>query len=372
MATSTTNILRVGIIGCGEISQIAHIPIVNALSDLFQTTYLCDISQNALAHCARRVQGPTPKTTTNAEELCASPDVDVVIVANADAYHAPHAILALKHHKYCLLEKPAAICFRDIDAIIAAEEESRGWVLVGTMRRYATAFLDAIEEVGGMSKVQYARVRDIIGPNGAFQQQGGFFAKAFGDFSEKDAQDRLAREQDTQEQALGEFGVPVTPESRRMVRVLGALGTHDLSAMRELIGMPQSVAGAVLTLPGIFSVLFQYNDFPVTYESGLSNVMQFDAHIEVYSAEKIVRVDYDSPYVKGLPVTMTIRENAGEGGFQERKIRKTYLDPHTLQMMELHGCIVGGRRPKTTVADARQDIELYQMILQAGADRFRA
>lgn len=142
--------------------------------------------------------------------------------------------------------------------------------------------------------------------------------------------------------------------------------------MREMIGMPRSVAGAVLTFPGIFGVLFQYDGFPVTYESGLSNVPQFDAHIEVYSPDKIVRVDYDTPYVKGLPVTMTIREKVGDAGFQERKIRKTYQDAYTLELIELYECVVDGKLPKTSVADARNDIELFKMILRAGADRYRS
>lgn len=68
--------------------------------------------------------------------------------------------------------------------------------------------------------------------------------------------------------------------------------------------MPQKVEGAVLTLPGIFSVLFRYNGFPVTYESGLIGVPQFDAHIEVYAPDKIVEVEFDSPYVKGLPTVL--------------------------------------------------------------------
>lgn len=135
--------------------------------------------------------------------------------------------------------------------------------------------------------------------------------------------------------------------------------------------MPKSVAGAVLTLPGIFSVLFQYDDFPVSYESGLSGVPQFDAHIEVYSPNKIVRVNYDSPYIKGLPVTMTIREKIGEGGFQERIIRKTYEDPYTLEMLELYDCVVLGKTPKTSAMDSRKDIELFQMILKAGSQRFK-
>ncbi|KAF5720547.1 myo-inositol 2-dehydrogenase [Fusarium globosum] len=355
MSSTSDRILRIGIIGCGEISQVAHIPNMNFLSHKFQTTYLCDISKQALAHCTTRVQGGTPKTTTNPEELCSSPDVDVVLIANADAYHVEHGILALKNDKFCLIEKPAATCFRDIDRLIEAEKTSKGKVFVGTMRRYASAFIDAVAEVGGMEKIQYARVRDIIGPNSTFVEQNGTFPQKFNDFTEEDGQDRSRREADIFEQAL-----------------VKDLGTHDLSAMREILGMPKSVAGAVLTLPGIFSVLFQYDDFPVTYESGLSGVPQFDAHIEVYSANKIVRVNFDSPYVKGLPVIMTIREKIGEGGFQERIIRKTYEDPYTLEMLDLYDCVVGGKVPKTSVADARKDVELFEMILRAGAERFKS
>lgn len=151
-----------------------------------------------------------------------------------------------------------------------------------------------------------------------------------------------------------------------------SLGTHDLSAMRELIGMPRSAAGAILTSPGIFAVLFQYNDFPVTYESGIVDVPDFDAHIEVYSHHKIVRVKYDTPYVKGLPVTMTVREREGEGGFQERTVRRTYEDPYTLELKEFYECVVNGKEVKTSARDAREDVELFQMILRAGAERYKA
>ncbi|KAL1845248.1 hypothetical protein VTK73DRAFT_794 [Phialemonium thermophilum] len=364
-------ILRVGIIGCGEISQVAHIPNFNFLSHLFQITYLCDISQQALEHCAKKVQGAPPAVTVDPEQLCSSPEVDVVLIANANAYHVEHGLLALKHDKYCLIEKPVALCFRDVDALIEAEKTSKGRVFVGTMRRYATAFVDAVQEVGGMSKVQYSRVRDIIGPNATFVSQSGTFPRKFDDFSEADVQDRLKREEAIFEQALRhEFGVPVTPKSKRMLQLLGGLGTHDLSAMREIVGMPQRVAGAVLTFPGIFGVLFEYDGFPVTYECGINSVPQFDAHIEVYAAEKIVRVDYDTPYVKGLPIVMTVREKIGEDGFQERKIRKTYEDAYTLELFDFYDCVVNGKAPKTSASDAKNDIKLFQMILKAGADRY--
>ncbi|KAI1773271.1 hypothetical protein F4818DRAFT_122407 [Hypoxylon cercidicola] len=364
-------ILRVGIIGCGEIAQVAHIPNINFLSHLFQITYLCDISAQTLEHCSRKVQGLIPKTTTDPEKLCSSDEVDVVLIANADAYHVEHALLALKHDKWCLVEKPLSLCFRDLDKLVEAEKSSKGKVFVGTMRRFATAFTDAVQEVGGMDTITYARVRDIIGPNSVFVGQSGTFPQKFTDFTDADAEDRMRREADIHQQALhSEFGVPVTPESKRMLGLLGSLGTHDLSAMREILGMPQRVAGAMLTFPGIFSVLFDYGTFPCTYESGNHNIPEFDAHIEVYSPDKIVRVEIDTPYVKGLPTVMTIKEKVGDGGFQERKIRKTYEDAYILELYEFYRCVVDGATPKTSAADARNDIELFKMIMQADAGRY--
>ncbi|KAI1385479.1 uncharacterized protein F4822DRAFT_413120 [Hypoxylon trugodes] len=365
-------VLRVGIIGCGEIAQVAHIPNINFLSHLFRTTYLCDISKDALAHCSKKVNGATPKTTTNPEELCSSDEVDVVLIANADAYHVEHGILALKHNKYCLIEKPVAVTFRDLDRLVEAEKASNGKVFVGTMRRFASAFVDAVQEVGGFDKILYARVRDIIGPNSVFVDQSGTFPQKFSDFTEADTKDRLSREDDIHQQALEkEFGVPITPESRRMLRVLGGLGTHDLSAMREIIGMPKGVSGAMLTFPGIYSVLFDYGNFPVTYESGIINVPEFDAHIEVYSSDKIVRVEFDTPYIKGLPTLMIVKEKVGSAGFQERRVRRTYEDAYTLELQELYSCVIEGKSTKTSAVDARNDIELFRMILKAGADRYR-
>jgi predicted dehydrogenase len=151
-----------------------------------------------------------------------------------------------------------------------------------------------------------------------------------------------------------------------------SLGSHDLSAMRELLGMPTSVLGASLQHNSpIWSVLFQYRSFPCTYESGINNVPIFDAHIEVYSNEKIVRVDYDTPYVKGLPVTMTVRERIDNGerkgdGYQERTIRKTYEDPYMLEFLEFYRVVAEGKEPKTGARDARQEVDLWKMILRAG------
>ena len=216
------------------------------MSDYFQITYLCDVSENALSHCQKKVLGGTPKTTRSAEELCASPDVEVVLIANSDAFHAVHSITALRYNKNVFIEKPMALSLKDADSIIEAEKTSSGKVMIGYMRRYAAAFTDAIKEVGGIDKILYAKVRDIVGPNSAFVGQSGTFPKTFSDYRAEDSTELSKRTSDILQQALGELGIPATPANSLMWRNLGSLGSHDLSAMREVLGMPTGVLGASL------------------------------------------------------------------------------------------------------------------------------
>ena len=160
MSSEQKRIVNVGLIGCGEIAQVVHIPTLLLMRDWFRITYLCDVSAAALEHCSKSLPYPH-KTTRDPEELCASEQVDVILIANSDEYHAAHAILALQHDKHVLVEKPLALTKRDIIAVIDAEKMSRGKVMVGYMRRYAAPFEEAVREVGGLENVLYARVRGM-------------------------------------------------------------------------------------------------------------------------------------------------------------------------------------------------------------------
>ena len=63
---------------------------------------------------------------------------------------------------------------------------------------------------------------------------------------------------------------------------------------------------------------------------------------------------------------MHIRENAG-GVYKETMIRKTYEDPYTIEMKELHAMVVEGKVVKTTAEDAAKDLRVFQMIMAAGS-----
>ncbi len=59
-----------------------------------------------------------------AEALCSSPEVDAVFVASPDALHLRDVLLALKHGKPVLCEKPLAINAAEVEAMLSAQTKA--------------------------------------------------------------------------------------------------------------------------------------------------------------------------------------------------------------------------------------------------------
>ena len=52
----TSRKIRIGIVGCGEVTQIMHWPSLNQLADLYEVTALCDISPLVLETLGKRLE----------------------------------------------------------------------------------------------------------------------------------------------------------------------------------------------------------------------------------------------------------------------------------------------------------------------------
>ncbi|KAF2206613.1 hypothetical protein CERZMDRAFT_122934 [Cercospora zeae-maydis SCOH1-5] len=317
------DVLNVGIIGCGEAAQVIHIPVLNQLYLQFKITHLCSSSADALQFCSQRVINHVPQCTSDPSFLCSSPEVDVVFVLSSDEQHLKDVLLALAHGKHVFVEKPLALSVLDAHAIVQAEQKSKGRVFVGYMRRYAAAFQEIHDEVKRLGVIKYASVRDIIGPNELFVEQSSTFPQRFNDYPVDGTKKRAAMMQQTMQRALEvECKVEATSDRISQYQNLAGLGSHDLSAMREIFGMPDRVIGASLGTD-FWNVLFKYPDFTVSYESGFHNIPVFDAHIEIYGSDRSVKVSWDTPFIRGLPVTITTRR-AVAGALKETTVRRTY------------------------------------------------
>jgi phthalate 4,5-cis-dihydrodiol dehydrogenase len=84
-----------------------------------------------------------------AEELCRNPDVEIVYVASPHERHAEQAILAARHGKHVLVEKPMALSLADCAAMRAAARAAGVGLIVGPSHSYDAPVAQAAELIAG-------------------------------------------------------------------------------------------------------------------------------------------------------------------------------------------------------------------------------
>lgn len=349
--------VRVGIIGLGEVAQIIHLPILRQLRDRYEIAALCDVSPGLL-----RAVGDDygiEHRFADAAQLVALSDLDAVFVLSNDEYHAEQTVLAARAGKHVLVEKPMCLTPREVEEIVAARDASGTQVMVAYMRRFAPAFLAAKEEVRSLDHIDFVQVRDIIGANRLFIEQSSVIHR-FDDIPADARADRANRARRLVIEAIGD----VSADLVTVYRMLCGLGSHDLSAMRELIGAPRRVLAAAQWNGGRFlTTIFDHGEFRTVFEMGVDQNRRFDAHIDVFGRTKQVRVQYDTPYIRHLPTTITVRQTSGEE-YTESVLRPTFTDPYTRELECFHNIATGDTPPKTTPEDFARDLTLFREVIE--------
>jgi len=133
-------IMKWGLIGCGDIAQKRVAPAI------------CALEGHRIEAAARRNPGllrefaqrfAVERTFARAEELIEDPEIDAVYLATPVNLHLEHALLAAKAGKHVLCEKPMALDTAECDRMIEACENAG--VLLGVA--YYRRFYPAVETI---------------------------------------------------------------------------------------------------------------------------------------------------------------------------------------------------------------------------------
>ena len=143
--------LNIGVIGCGKIAQVRHIPEYAANENCTLTAFFSPNAKRA-EDMAAKYGG---KVYASAEELFADPEIDAVSICAANYAHAELSIKALEAGKHVLCEKPMPVTLEDCEAMLAAAEKAGKRLMIGQNQRLAKAHLCAKEllEQGEIGKV---------------------------------------------------------------------------------------------------------------------------------------------------------------------------------------------------------------------------
>ena len=145
-----THSLRIGVLGCGPIAQIAHLDACRKARNA-ELYAICDVAQDLVERVAAIHQ---PQVCYQEfDEMLADPEVQAVIIATTDEYHVPLCQKAIAAGKHVLVEKPLGVMVEECEEL-RDQLLGTGLVLqVGHNRRFdpgmAFAHRFVQDELGG-------------------------------------------------------------------------------------------------------------------------------------------------------------------------------------------------------------------------------
>lgn len=142
---------RAGIIGCGRIAQLRHIPEYAAREDV----QLAGFYDKNIGRAKELAEKYSAVNYNSYEELLANPAIDVVSICTANHSHAEIAIAALRAGKHVLCEKPMAVTLEECERMTEEAEKNGKYLMVGHNQRLLRTHQEAkkLLEAGEIGKL---------------------------------------------------------------------------------------------------------------------------------------------------------------------------------------------------------------------------
>ncbi|GHE70249.1 oxidoreductase [Streptomyces longispororuber] len=355
-----TERIRVGVIGCGTVAQIMHLPYLRDLSDHFEIAALGDLSPGLLDHVGERYAVPASRRFTDHRALLDT-DVDAVLVLSGGS-HAPQVLAAAEAGKHVFVEKPLCFTLREADLIDKAVARAGVCLMVGYMKRFDPGFRWGQRLVGAVDDARFIQIDTLHPSEDQYIDIHG--VRRFDDVPREVAR----REHRVAEELLDE-AVGAVSDALRFVYHDVFLGSmvHDINALRALVGAPEDVLFTDIwppdsRFPSVNTVLRHSGELRTSYTwTYLDHVRDYFEEIAVFSPTQRVRIQFPSPFLKHWP-TPVVAQSMEDGAHVEKRVQVSYDEAFREELRAFHSCVTEGAPVLTDVQDARADIALLQQV----------
>ena len=125
--------LKVGVVGCGLIAKLSHIPAIRRVPEV-DLTFVVDSKLEWAKETARRFL--ISNFSDNYADLFGN--VDLVIVATPNSLHSEISCALLENGIHVLCEKPMEVSFDKCKKMIDSQQKSKKILMIGHNRRFAS------------------------------------------------------------------------------------------------------------------------------------------------------------------------------------------------------------------------------------------
>jgi len=338
--------LRIGVIGCGEISWKSKSPGI-ATAKNAEHVMVTDIRKELAKGLAAEYGVPW---TTDLDELLASRDVDAVYISVPHYLHAPLATKSLDAGKHVLVEKPITTTLEDADAMIAKAKE-KGLTLSVAYSAQVNATMIQLHQMiaqGMLGKVTGTRIV-YRGDKHASYWQGGFTQRVKDDW-------RVSKEK--------AGGGPMIMNT-----------IHDINTMRYLTGLE---ASRVYAEADTFATPIEVEDYiavTIRYNNGAIGTLEAACTLPGRDSKGAVNRIYGEKgqVILGGRPQIFVREAWGDvPGGEWWEMPPTQSPKGSQPMMEKFAqAVLSGEEPAVTGWDGRQALEIVVAAYQS-ADTHQA
>ena len=285
--------LKIGIIGIG----VGGAEILPAMESM-ETIHLvagADVVPATLERFKERF--PSARTYQSAEELCQDAEVEAVWVSSPNRFHAEHTILAARHGKHVVVEKPMAVTLQDAERMVEAADRYGVKLLAGHTRAFT---------------VPIRAMRRVI-ESGKYGQLRALNIWSYSDW--------MLRPRTADELDLAQGGGIPYRQGPHQVDTVRLLGGGMLRSVRAQVGQWM----AERPIPGFYSAFLEFeNGVPATishngygYFLG-AELVPWGEDRQQYSAEERARIRGELR--SGTRAEMAEKQAMRIGGSQQRVV----------------------------------------------------
>jgi predicted dehydrogenase len=354
--------LKIGVIGCGAIAQIQHLPHLRELDDQFEIGGLADLSPRLLESVGVEYGVPPERRFLDYHDLVQS-DIDGVIVCPSGSHAAP-SIAAARAGKHVLVEKPMCTTVREAEGMVEAADQAGVLLMVAYMKRHEPAYRFAARKVAEMTDVRFIQVNHLHPDNDLHTAE--FKVRRFDDIPPTVRINSLAEQRALIAEALGYASGEQVPDSiaHAYNLILGSM-IHDIGNLHGLFGPPLRVLSSEIWLDGrAVSTVLDYGDDRRAVASwvDLPELWDFKETLEVYGSRERVLVSFPTGFARGLPSYVTLHGMDADRT-PWRRDYSWHDNPFKLELQHFGECIRTGQPPRTPGRDAIEDIRLVGEIV---------
>lgn len=343
--------MRFGVIGCGLVAQVMHIPYLAEIPDAELHAFV-DPAEDRARELADRYN--VDHVYADHESLLEDRggELDAVVVLTPSHTHADVAVDALEADIDTLIEKPIAASLEDAERMVEADEALDATAMVAYMKRYDPSYEQAKEAIDDLEEIDLVTAYDVDPDH--FRIVEEVYDLVDGNPPEEVIEESVAKRQSDIEQAIGTDDDFLTDAYDFQLEHV----CHDVNALRGLFGEVERIEHVDVFADGHYATahLVYEDGVRCTLETGDSDRKWFEEFIRVDGPDGMVKVDFSNPFIRNTPTELRVKE--GIEDLTDSVHTPSYDEGFKRELEYFIDCVAGDAEVRTTFAEARDDLEV--------------